>query len=79
MAWSLANQPDFWSQTAIAGMSQSMLITQGLRVDAALSFALSQHPEINQLFLIICLQAIEAARLKVEGEMRAQKSKEATT
>ncbi len=74
LAWALANQPDFWSQTAIAGISQSMLVTQGLRIDAALSFALSQHPDINQLYLIICLQAIEVSRLEVEARMRANKS-----
>ncbi len=61
---------------AVAGISQSLLITQGLRIDEALNLALSQHPDINQQYLIICLQAIEAARLEVEARMRAQKSQE---
>ncbi len=76
IAWALANQPSLWIQTAIAGISQSLLVTQGLRIDAALNLALMQHPEIDQLYLLICLQAIEVARLDVEARMRAAKSQE---
>lgn len=77
LAWTLANQPALWSQTAIAGISQSLLVTQGLRIDAALTVALSQYPDIDQLYLIICLQAIEVSRLDVEARMRNAKSQEA--
>ncbi|MEO1187731.1 MAG: hypothetical protein AAFW60_01565, partial [Pseudomonadota bacterium] len=76
LAWWLANQPGLWVQTAVAGMASSTLITQGLRIDAALALGAQRDPASSQTYLTICLQAIEVARLEVEAQMRQRNSEE---
>lgn len=72
IAWQLASQPGLWMQTAIAGVASSALVTQGLRMEAALEQARTLYPGASLFHIHICLEHIEAARLKVEAKMRAR-------